>query len=1391
MPGDIDFAELGFAVRSDGVVVAADRLEELEKQTKKAETAQERLEKQADKVGKQMQRLGRNLSLYVTTPLLAIAGATVKLGADFDSTLSKMVTLVGISRQEMQQFRKEILALAPAVGRSPVELADALFAITSAGQRGAQAMATLTAAAKASAIGLGDTRDIALAAVAAVTAYGEENLNSAEAVEILIGTVEQGNLEAADLAGSLGKVIGLAAQVGAEFKDVGGFIAAFTRQGVAAAEAVTGLRGVLTILAREPTAEAEAAFAEMNLTIAEFRRQVQDQGFINAFQDLVNRADAAGVSMARVIPEVEALVGSLAVFKSEGAGAIEITNAVADAVGSMEQRFKDMQELDPEFAFAQMRAEIQALFIDLSRDLLPAVIEVAGEIRALAQWFRELHPETQTTVVRVLALTAALGPLLIVLGSVTRITAALIPLFTALAGPAVLGRLAVLLSPAGAIAVGLGIIIKLIGDKYVQSIEDAILGTQRYIGTLQDLARAGDTLGMQANLSSVNEQIERITRERATLVEQMEDLQNRMQNRSGRFDSPLFRMFGEGDLEQMGRDLKQLERELDHLNQLRLRYETEIEAFTKKTVNPKVLEELARSFKFLEEITSASGGKEPGVDAKAFQELLDHLDPAAKAMRELAEARDMLNKMRGKLGEEEFQRLAEALERSDLAFAAFADRIGEFREVNPQVLTEFEELSNWLDNHIKEQEEFNRRIQELRDIADPVGALLTQFVERTFDLDRAVRRHAMSEAERTAILAVLREELDKNIAAAMGLEEATDHLREAALEATRQMTQAFLNMWQDILSGGEGAFDGLLRGLESMLAQVNHNLSTARIGEELNNALDDVEGNFNFKNLAQGIGAAISLAVGAEIGGGGQGAQIGASIGGAIGNIWGPIGQAIGALLGGLAGGLFDRDPLTTIGGVDFSSFAADAQRIETPLGEVISIRARGGVGGFDEAGTFGEQAGRAIEKFDQAIFESLQAIGGEEQLEVIREALKNWGGTWRDGAITIENILESRFDAILATFGDDVQSFVGLADDFEKQVKRFDIALRAQKLFEDMPDLFEGRNLNEFLTVIDAIAGKTGDLGEAFGFVLEQLTQITAAKELLRNFADSDFIADYERLVMLQNETPVDTLTRLSSELFDAAANFDNTPDQLVEIAQRFGDIRQAGLDAIAHIDAAWKGLTATIDRLRQDTLDIIAGPKSEREIFVEAAGLVDLARTAQTPEELTRLVSQFDSLIRQLTPETAQRLGANLIDLIDRFQSAADASFERVRDQTLDAIASMQVMADAFLTRIPDALALVASTNERAAMALETIAGTSPTGMFAPVSGQPFDISGLTSVMDSSLSNQSQILADGTNMMADALQSGTANLQENIASAIQRGFGNAHIVVNVQLSSNSLANQ
>jgi len=382
----------------------------------------DRMGQQLTKFGGGLTSIGTTLSVGVTAPLLAAAGVATKFASDFEAAITKVGTLSGNTAADVALMRDAVLELAPAVGQGPQALAEALLVITSTGIKGAKALEILESSAKAASVGLGDTKDVARAVTSAVTAYGEQVLPASKATEILFKAVKDGGAEATEFAGTLGRVVGIAAQVGVSFQEVSGFIAAYTRLGVDAAEATTSLRGIMSTFL-QPTKEAAVALAAVGTSIEEVKVQIRQNGLAAALTDLLEKFKGNEDAIAAVFGNVRALAGVMGAAGSQAKGLGEIIkhlNKDTDELGAaFEQTSKTAS-----FTFNQLKADAQVLAVELGDALAPSFKKVLENAKPLLEVakdtvkvFADLPAPIQTVALAGLAVIAALGPIAFIVGS--------------------------------------------------------------------------------------------------------------------------------------------------------------------------------------------------------------------------------------------------------------------------------------------------------------------------------------------------------------------------------------------------------------------------------------------------------------------------------------------------------------------------------------------------------------------------------------------------------------------------------------------------------------------------------------------------------------------------------------------------------------------------------------------------------------------------------------------------------------------------------------------------------------------------------------------------------------------------------------------------------------
>lgn len=384
------------------------------------------------------EQAGRTMTRALTLPLTAAGGAAAKLSADFNAEFAKIEGLVGVPRRELQGMREDVLALGPATGKGPRELAEGLFFVTSAGLRGKAALDVLRQSARGSAAGLGEVKTVADAVTSVVNAYGPAVHSAAEATDILTATVREGKAEADQIAGSLGRVIPTAAELGVEFNEVGAGIAALTRVGAPVRQAVTSIASVLNTTLK-PSKEARETLAAYGTSVEALRAKLRSEGLLPVLQELNERFDGNAEAMAAAFPNARALRGVLGLV-GENAEEVEgIFARMADTTGTADEAFGAVEE-GMTFQFNRALAAGKALLVEVGDTLntffLPVVRTAANVLeRATAIWQR-MSAAAKGVAAGAGIAAAAIGPLL----SAVALGLKLWPAFAA-AGSAVAGIL--------------------------------------------------------------------------------------------------------------------------------------------------------------------------------------------------------------------------------------------------------------------------------------------------------------------------------------------------------------------------------------------------------------------------------------------------------------------------------------------------------------------------------------------------------------------------------------------------------------------------------------------------------------------------------------------------------------------------------------------------------------------------------------------------------------------------------------------------------------------------------------------------------------------------------------------------------------------------------------
>lgn len=337
-----------------------------------------------------------------------VAGAAVKMALDWDTAFTQISAITDTSQAQVAQWKDQVLALSGETAQAPQDLADALYFLASAGLDANQIMPTLEMSAKAAAVGLGETADIARLTANVLNAYSKSGITATQVTDTLVAAVREGTAEPDEFADALGRILPIASKAGISFDQVAASLASLSNIGLDVNEGVTAMRGVIqTLLA--PTMKAKEALKGMGISTDELRASLVENGLIATLRMLDDAAGGNIDTMNAIIGNVRALTGAFGLTQQEAAKVDEIFRDVMESSGAMGDSFDKTAKSDS-FKLKQALVDLQTVMLELGQTLLPAVVQ---GLQVLAQGAENASVKLRALADAYMAVADALGSALV------------------------------------------------------------------------------------------------------------------------------------------------------------------------------------------------------------------------------------------------------------------------------------------------------------------------------------------------------------------------------------------------------------------------------------------------------------------------------------------------------------------------------------------------------------------------------------------------------------------------------------------------------------------------------------------------------------------------------------------------------------------------------------------------------------------------------------------------------------------------------------------------------------------------------------------------------------------------------------------------------------------
>jgi len=451
--------------------------------------------------GDELKTSGDQLTKKVSVPLLGLGTVATKLSMDFESTFAKMVGLADVAAGEVDGLKKNLLDLAVATGRGPQDIAEGMYAASSAGYDTATALKIVEASAKGATAGLGSTENVVNAVTNALGAYGTANITAAEAVDILTAGAKVSKVEASELAPQLGRLLPTAQALGVGFDQVVAAMGYLSQKSGDASFSATQLDGVLRKLL-VPSEQGRKALEQVGLSADQLRQVVSTGGLPAALDLLRQKFGGNSDALFQLFDDIQAFQGAQALLADSTGSLNEVFATVANSTGQTGKAFDEVAKTDA-FKFRQALTEAKVAVIQLGATLSPFVAFLAQVGGAFLGAFGQMPDWLKSATVGFFALVAAVGPIMSITGRLmenfSKLASLAIKAFDAMAVGAY--NAAGALSTVGAAMLGIGAIVAGIAYTWVDNARRAREAEDRVRGYTDAIREAGDVAsGMESKL---------------------------------------------------------------------------------------------------------------------------------------------------------------------------------------------------------------------------------------------------------------------------------------------------------------------------------------------------------------------------------------------------------------------------------------------------------------------------------------------------------------------------------------------------------------------------------------------------------------------------------------------------------------------------------------------------------------------------------------------------------------------------------------------------------------------------------------------------------------------------------------------------------------------------
>lgn len=416
----------GGNVDSSQYIALQQEIQKTESNLKRLKSEQSGVSAELEAFGKKLEQTGDKIETMgkKVAPVSAAVGAgltvATKNASDFEDGMAKMSTLFDTTQTSVKDLSEEFIKLSNETGKGATELAEAGYQALSASVPIQNVGKFVKTSAELAKVGFTDTSTAVDVLTTAINAYGLSANDADKIANNLVNTQNLGKTTVNELASSMGKIIPTASSMGVNLNNLCTVYAEMTKQGIATAEATTYANEMLNEIGDSGSTVAGILQQETGESFQQLMADGNSLG--DVLQILKDYAERTGTNFNELWSSTSAGKAALAITNS---GAEEFNNTLQTMATSTDVLGEGLDKLSTPSAKAkkamnQLKNDAMELGQVILESIAPIIEQLAVQIEAFTNWFSALDPNIKQVIVVVLAMIAALGPVLIFVGKICK-----------------------------------------------------------------------------------------------------------------------------------------------------------------------------------------------------------------------------------------------------------------------------------------------------------------------------------------------------------------------------------------------------------------------------------------------------------------------------------------------------------------------------------------------------------------------------------------------------------------------------------------------------------------------------------------------------------------------------------------------------------------------------------------------------------------------------------------------------------------------------------------------------------------------------------------------------------------------------------------------------------